>query len=79
MLAALQFKCHSGDRRFVGHVWLTRLHHSFAGLLQKKHPAEHPVQEVSEDRELHHRAHQPQPLPTVPLQEVFIRGHVQRR
>ncbi|CAM9796026.1 unnamed protein product [Bubo scandiacus] len=48
-------------------------------LLPPQHPAEHPVQEVPQERELLHRPHQPQPLPAVPLQEVPAGRHVPRR
>lgn len=53
-----------------------RIDFYLTGLLQKEHPAEYSVQEMPEDRKLHHRANKPKPLPAVPLQEVFIRRDV---
>ena len=49
-----------------------------SGILPQEHPAQHPVQEVSEVGELHHHEEQPQSLPTVQIQEVSVRRHVKR-
>jgi hypothetical protein len=38
-----------------------------SGFLPPQHPAEHPVQEVSEERKLHHHQDQQEPLPAVSL------------
>lgn len=47
-----------------------------AGLFPAKHSAEHQLQDVREERKLHDNAHEPKPLPTLPLQEMPVCRHV---
>lgn len=49
------------------------------GVLSPQHSAEHQLQDVCQERELSHHAHEPQPVPALPLQEMPVCGHVERR
>lgn len=51
---------------------------SSPGFLQTQHSAEYSLQDVREEREVSHHAHEPKPVPALPLQKVSLCGHVQR-
>lgn len=50
----------------------------FPGFFSPQHSAEHQLQDVCEEWELSHHAHEPQPVPALPLQEMPVCGHVAR-
>lgn len=58
---------------------MTKSHSGMTRLLQEEHSAEHPVQEVPEERELLHHEDEQEPMPAVPLQEVSVCGNVAGR
>lgn len=49
------------------------------GFFSPQHSAKHQLQDVCEEWELSHHAHEPQPVPALPLQEMPVCGHVERR
>lgn len=50
-----------------------------SGLFPSQHPAEHQLQDVREERELFDHADEPQSVPALPLQEMPLSWHVERR
>ena len=49
-----------------------------SGFFPPQHPAEHQLQDVCEERELSDHAHEPKPVPALPLQEMPLCWHVKR-
>ena len=80
--------CYEGERRvhnsFVLFVtWVTspsiiRIHF-FSGLLPPLDPAEDSVSALHQESAVRHIAHQPEPLPVLPPQEVHLGRNEQRR
>ena len=62
----------------LGNRQLIRIH-LFSGLLPPLDPAEDSVSALHQESAVRHIAHQPEPVPVLPPQEVHLGRHEQRR